>query len=125
MGVSERASKRGLLGSCAALVGQGPPEGDWVVWKESDGVASGPEAGAVQGARDVLVVELGVWADSPQVCGVRSGARGPSKRSTFKSSKGSWGFCSKTLVIWPVTGSVMTLPGSLITTPVSGSLTAM
>src|SRR6476620_1290279 len=119
MGDSEPASKLGLLGSWAAEVGQVPPDGDCVVWKESDGVASGPEAGAVQGVRDVVVV----WV--PQTAGVRSGALAPSKKRSLKSSKGTWGLPGTVVVSCPVVGSKLTLPASFATAPVWGSFTAM
>ena len=49
----------------------------------------------------------------PQVGGVRSGAAAPPKKSSLKSSKGSWGFSSKVVVSRPVCGSGSTLPGEL------------
>ena len=99
--------------------GRLPPDGDWVVWKESEGVASGPEAGAVHGVSDVVVV----WV--PHTAGVRSGALAPSKKSSSKSSKGSWGLPETVVLSWPVAGSRLTLPASFTTTPVCGSLTVM
>jgi hypothetical protein len=114
-----RFPKRGLLGSAAAVVGQAPPEGDCVVSNESDGVASGPKAGAVHGVIAVVVV----WV--PHTAGVRKGARAPSKKSSLKSSKGSWGLPETIVLSWPVTGSKLTLPASFTTTPDCGSSTAM
>src|SRR4051812_33819336 len=119
MGDSEPASKRGLLGRWAALVGQAPPEGDLVVSKESDGVASGPEAGALQGVNEVLVV----W--TPQTAGVRNGALAPSKKRSLKSSKESWGLPSTVVLSWQVAGSRLTLPASFTTTPLCGSSPVM
>jgi hypothetical protein len=56
MGDIGPATKEGLLGRAAAVVGQAPPEGDCVVSKESEGVASEPEAGEVHGVIAVVVV---------------------------------------------------------------------
>src|SRR6478736_1479149 len=113
------ASKLGVLGSWAAEVGQAPPPGAVVVSNESDGVASGPDEGAVQGVRDVVVVCV------PHTAGVRSGALAPSKKRSLKSSKGTWGLPGTVVVNCPVAGSRLTLPASFATTPVWASFTAI
>lgn len=113
------AAKPGASGSCAAVVGQEPcPAAGVVVWKESVGVASAP-SGEVQGVSVAVVV----WV--PQVGGVRSGARAPSKKCSLKSSKGSCGLWLTTVVSLPVCGSSLTSPASFTTTPVCGSETVI
>ena len=67
------ALKAGLLAAAPSLAGQGPPSGEAVIWKESEGWASAP-SGALHGVRSELVV----WV--AQVGGVISEALAPEKR---------------------------------------------
>src|SRR5689334_4347873 len=118
-GASVPASKEGALGRAEALVEQEPwPAAGVVVSKESVGKAELP-SGALQGVKEAVVV------CSPQVEGVLSGALAPSKKSSLKSSKGSWGLCWTVVLSCPVLGSGLTLPASFTTTPVWGSETVM
>src|SRR6476619_3931326 len=108
------ALKEGWLGAVASEPGQGPaPEAGTLVVKELERGTLAP-SGVLQGVISEVVVCL------PQGSGVFSAARGPSKRVRLTSSIGSSGLSLKVVVIWPVWGSVSTLPASLETTPVWG-----
>ena len=102
----------------AASVGQAPPPG----LGDLEGVGRGRRRarfGRRPGGRGRSVVVGAAGGGGAQ------GARAPPKKSSLKSSKGSWGFSSKVVVSWPVCGSASTSPASLTTTPVSGSSTTM
>ena len=111
LGLSVAALKPGANGRAAIVSAQAPPPGAASSLKSPLGVAAGLP---VQGVSEVVVV------CGPQVCGLVSGARGPSLKSSLNEVKGTCGrpgsaarpsfASSNTVVSRPVWGSAFTLP---------------
>ena len=78
---------------------------------DENGVAGGPDSGALHGVRALVVVA------SPQVCAFASGASGPPVSLSFSSLNGSCGFSWNVVVSCPVLGFASTFPWSLTITP--------
>ena len=95
----------------AVKVGEKPVAQAETMLNVSPGAAGGPDSGADQGVREVVV------ENAPQPSGVASGARGPPNRWSFRSEKGSCGVSANVVVSCPVVGSASTCPASLISTP--------
>ena len=97
-----------IVGVKGRLAGQGAPAPSSLIVKLSCGLAS---AAPLHGVRDAVAVWL------PQSCGLLRMAAGPPRKERAKDENGTCGRLSKTVVSWPVFGSGVTVPGSLIFTP--------
>src|SRR5262249_48041122 len=105
LGLAVPASKLGWLGACAS-VGAQPS----VIEELSLRCGVSP-SGALQGVKSAATSE------DPHSIPVFSGAAGPSKNSSRRSSKGSCGASATSAVNRPLWGSALIDPASLTTTP--------
>src|SRR5689334_1705675 len=97
-----------IVGEKGALAGQGAPAPSFEIEKLSCGVPSAPPLHGVRSA-------VAVWL--PQSCGLLRIAVGPPRKLSANDVNGTCGRLSNTVVSWPLLGSGVTVPGSLIFTP--------